>query len=385
MAITTKKAYFAPSPANDFHSMILFLTLNTFSTMGGIEKVCRIAGKVFDELSREDSDQFLLYSLHDHPDASTVPYLAKKQLKAFGGKRPPFILQSILKGIRSKVVILSHVHLAPIGVWIKRLSPRTRVILLAHGIEVWKTLRPNQKEIFEKADLVIAVSEFTRKKLESGYNIKKSIVINNCLDPFLPDPVTDRRIIREKLGFSVDDFIILTVSRLTSREVNKNYDKVLTSMSELKEQIPNLRYLFVGKYEEAEKKRLEAKIEDLGLEGSIVFTGYISDAELSSYYNACDLYVMPSKKEGFGITFIEAMYFGLPVVGGNRDGSTDALLNGKLGLLVNPELQEEITGAIAKIYVNHASFKPDRQTVLDHFGYQVYKERWREVLRKFGF
>lgn len=362
--------------------MILFLTLNTFSTMGGIEKVCRIAGKVFDEVSRENSGEFRLYSMHDHPDASTVPYLTKKQLKAFGGNRSKFVLQSILKGTRSKVVILSHVHLAPIGVWIKRFSPKTKVVLLAHGIEVWKTLRPNQKQIFEKADLVVAVSEFTRKKLESGYDIKKNMVINNCLDPFLPDPVTERRIIREKLGFAVDDFIILTVSRLTAKEVNKNYDKVLTSMSELKEQIPNLRYLFVGKYEEAEKKRLEAKIRDLGLEGSIVFTGYISDAELSSYYNACDLYVMPSKKEGFGITFIEAMYFGLPVVGGNRDGTTDALLNGKLGLLVNPELQEEITGAIAKIYVNHSYFKPDRQTVLDHFGYTVYKEKWKDVLKK---
>lgn len=352
--------------------------------MGGIEKVCRIAGKVFDEISRKSGDWFLLYSMHDSPDASTIPYLSKKQLKAFGGNKSRFVVESVMKGMKSKVVVLSHIHLAPIGIWIKRLSPKTKVILMAHGIEVWKTLNNNQKEILKKADLVVAVSDFTRKRLESEYNVTHNTVVNNCIDPFLPDPVTERRIIREKLGFAPDDFIILTVSRLTSKEMNKNYDKVLTAMSELKQQIPGLKYLFVGKYERTEKQRLENRSKELGLQDDIVFAGYISDAELSSYYNACDLYVMPSKKEGFGITFIEAMYFGLPVVGGNRDGTTDALLNGKLGLLVDPERQDEITAAIAKIYVNRDSFKPDRQTVLTHFGYEVYKNKWKEVFKSLG-
>lgn len=359
---------------------MLFLTLNTFSTMGGIEKVCRTAGKVFEEIARKGKRDFVIYSMHDDHDASTEPYIRKKQLKAFGGKKAAFVLQAIMKGIRSNTVIISHINLSLPGYWIKKLSPKTKVILLAHGIEVWKPLSDIQKKLLKKADLVVAVSAYTKKRLMEDYQVGKVTVINNCIDPFLPEPVIERNIIRKKSGFKEDDFIILTVSRLTTKEVNKNYDKVLVSMSKLKSQIPNLKYLFVGKYEEEEKQRLEQKIITLGLKDDVVFAGYIPDTDLSSYYNASDLYVMPSKKEGFGITFIEAMYFGLPVISGNSDGSADALLNGRLGLMVDPERQDEITAAIAKIFVNRESFQPEKQLVLDNFGFEEYKKKWKTAL-----
>ncbi len=361
---------------------MLFLTLNTFSTIGGIEKVCRSASRVFDDIAHQDNSHFAVYSLHDKTGASTRPYLNESELKPFNGRRVQFVLQSIRKGISEKLVVLSHIHLSSVGLWIKRLSPRTKVVLLAHGIEVWKPASEVQKKFLQKCDLIIAVSEFTRKRLLSDYSVKNVQVINNCVDPFLPEPLMRRSEIRDKIGFKPDDFIILTVSRLTAKEVNKNYDKVLVSMHDLKQQIPNLRYLFVGKYEEEEKQRLERKVAELGLQHNVVFIGYISDRELSSYYNASDLYVMPSKKEGFGITFIEAMYFGLPVIGGNRDGSVDALLNGKLGILVDPERQDEITSAIARIYVNHKSFVPERKLILDHFGFEAYEDKWKNVLQK---
>lgn len=360
---------------------MLFLTLNTFSTTGGLEKVCRTASKVFDELATEDKKKFRLFSMHDSDDVNTEPYIRREAVKTFNGRRTRFVLSSIFKGFSEDVVILSHIQLASAGLWIKRCSPRTKIILLAHGIEVLKPVSPVQKEFLKRCDLIVAVSEYTRAGLNTLCPNKNIEVINNCIDPFLAAPATARDAVREKIGFQPDDFIIVTVSRVGAGEVSKNYEKVLISMQNLKRQIPNLKYLIVGRYEQDEKRRIENEIARLALENDVVFTGYIPDGELSSYYNAGDLYVMPSKKEGFGITFIEAMYFGLPVIGGNRDGSVDALLNGRLGLLVDPERQDEITGAIAKIFVNHNSFKPDRQVVVDHFGFEVYKEKWRRVLR----
>lgn len=359
---------------------ILFLTLNTFSTIGGIEKVCRTASKTFEDLSVRDNTRFRMFSMYDADGVVTEPYIEKNTLRTFNGKRIRFVLNSIYAGLHAEVVILSHIHLAPVGLWIKRFSPRTKIVLMAHGIEVWKPASSVQKEFLKKCDVVIAVSEYTKKRLNAAYRLKDIQIINNCIDPFLPAPEIERDTVRKKAGFQPDDFIILTVSRIASGEINKNYDKVLVSMHNLKEQIPNLKYLIVGRYQDDEKRRVEKEADRLGLKNDVVLTGYIPDGDLSSYYNACDLYVMPSKKEGFGITFIEAMYFGLPVIGGNRDGSVDALMNGKLGLLVDPERQDEITAAIAKIFVNHNSFKPDRQIVLDHFGFDVYKEKWRKVL-----
>jgi glycogen synthase len=91
---------------------------------------------------------------------------------------------------------------------------------------------------------------------------------------------------------------------------------------------------------------------------------------------------MPSEKEGFGIAFIEAMYYHKPVIAGNKDGSVDALLNGKLGLLVNPGKREEVLKAIEKTLSNRNQFLPDQQLLQKHFSYAAYKENWREVLKE---
>ncbi|MCO5287724.1 MAG: hypothetical protein M9898_15050 [Chitinophagaceae bacterium] len=78
---------------------MLFL-IKDFSDTGGIEKVCRIAGKVFHELSEEKNDDFLLCSLHDTHTVSTEPYIPKRMFRAFDGNRFRFVWQAVLKGIR---------------------------------------------------------------------------------------------------------------------------------------------------------------------------------------------------------------------------------------------------------------------------------------------
>ena len=136
----------------------------------------------------------------------------------------------------------------------------------------------------------------------------------------------------------------------------------------------------MGKYDAAEKERLDNLIHDLGIDGRVFFTGFVPDDDLADHYNMADVYIMPSEKEGFGISFIEAMYYGKPVIAGNRDGTTDALVDGRLGVLVDPRSQEEITGAIRKVIEDVSAFTPDRELLMEHFSYEVYRERWGEVL-----
>jgi len=362
---------------------MLLLTLHTFSATGGIEKMSRVAGMALKDIAEETGSDFEVYSMYDSSDVCTKKYIAENDFRGFGGNKFLFVIKAVMRGIRSKTVVLSHINLSLPAYIIKLIRPRTKVIVMAHGIEVWKQLTGVKKKLLEKADQVVAVSNFTAKKLREQYTIKKITVINNCLDPFLPLPINGQRsAIRKEYGFEENDLVAMTLSRLAATEQKKNYDQILYSIKDLRKDLGPVKYLFVGKYDPKEKERLESLIGSLGLSGEVKFAGYVEDKDLNKYYGMADCYIMPSTKEGFGISFIEAMYYGLPVIGGNADGTTDALMNGKLGLMIDPTRRAELTAALAKVLLNAESFKPDPELVKQQFGFETYREKWARLIKE---
>jgi glycosyltransferase involved in cell wall biosynthesis len=89
---------------------------------------------------------------------------------------------------------------------------------------------------------------------------------------------------------------------------------------------------------------------------------------------------MPSIKEGFGIAFIEAAAAGLPLIAGNKDGSVDALLAGKLGELVNPGDLGEVANAIEYCITRSHNTQLQQNLVLEHFNYEHYKNNLKLAL-----
>jgi phosphatidyl-myo-inositol dimannoside synthase len=321
--------------------------------------------------------------MHDTPDASPAPYLSREYFRGFGSRRLSFVWKSVMEGKKSDIVVLSHIHLLWPGYLIKKLSPKTRVVLISHGIEAWKPLPDFKKKMLSQLDHFVAVSHYTKEEMKQLHDLPdiKFEVVNNCLDPFLPaTPGEDRRAeFRHSYGFGDEEIVLLTLSRLSDNEKRKNYDKVLIAIKKLHKTFPQLRYMFVGKYEEAEKKRIEGVAHALGIEDDIIFTGYVPDSVIADFYNMADIYIMPSEKEGFGISFIEAMYYQKPVIAGNRDGSVDALANGEFGILVDPRDQNAITGALERVINNRAEHTPDPVRLMEKFGYPVYKDKWKKI------
>ena len=91
---------------------------------------------------------------------------------------------------------------------------------------------------------------------------------------------------------------------------------------------------------------LRSVAQTFDVAGRVIFAGKVPHEELPDYFRTADVFVMPSVKEGFGIVFLEAAACGLPVIGGNRDGSVDALADGVIGTLVDPEDPAMIAKAI---------------------------------------
>lgn len=363
---------------------ILFLTLRTFSKTGGIEKVSKVAGKALYELCEEAGGSLKVCSMYDAETDSDEKYFPKKAFTGFGIQKIKFSFSCVYEGIRNETVILTHINLLPIGFAIKLFSSKTRLVLITHGIEAWPSFHGMKKRMLHKCDEILSVSKFTKEVISerNGFPNRNIRVLNNCLDPFLELPVVKEKDaeLLKKYGLKKEDTILMTLTRLASGERYKGYDVVIASLNTLRKAHPDLKYLIVGKYDVKEKKRLDRLIEKAGLTNQVVFAGFVPDAELADHFNLADIYIMPSEKEGFGIVFIEAMYYNKPVIAGNKDGSTDALLDGRLGLLVDPQSQEEVRAAITKMILDKEKYLPDQKLLMEHFSYPVYKEKWKEIL-----
>lgn len=134
------------------------------------------------------------------------------------------------------------------------------------------------------------------------------------------------------------------MARLASEERYKGIDEVMAVMPELLSIHPHLVYLVVGDGDD--RARLENRAETLGISSHMRFTGKILEDEKVGHYRLADAFVMPGRGEGFGIVYLEAMACGVPVVGSLLDGSQEALLDGELGVLVDPEDRRSLISGI---------------------------------------
>ncbi len=318
--------------------------------------------------------------------ADSNKYFPQTVFRGFNNNKVGFVIKSFFAGRKSDVVIMSHINLLIPGMLIKLTKPNVKLILITHGIEVWRPYAAWKIKLLKRVDLFLPVSHFTKDKMIALYGLpeEKFSVMNNCLDPFLERPLKKEkaRFLLDRYGLDVSNQLLITVSRLADTEQYKGYDRVLKALPELLKSFPNLRYVLVGKYDPNEKKRLDAIINKLGLEQVVVFTGFVSDEEIALHFSMGDIFIMPSEKEGFGIVFIEAMFYGLPVIAGNKDGSVDALCNGELGTIIDPENKDEIIHAVKDILDNPARFLPNQEKLHFQFSYEWYKRKLHKCLER---
>jgi glycosyltransferase involved in cell wall biosynthesis len=176
--------------------------------------------------------------------------------------------------------------------------------------------------------------------------------------------------------------VLFTLTRLASTERYKGYNKVMEALVQIED--PRVKYLIAGKYDAIEKKFIDDLILKLGLQDRVILAGFIPEEEVASHFRLSDVYVMPSMKEGFGIVFIEAMYYQLPVIAGNKDGSVDALLNGELGILVDPQDVEAIKDALESVLLAPKAYLPNQEVLAQHFSYEAYKYNVNRLLARHG-
>lgn len=199
-----------------------------------------------------------------------------------------------------------------------------------------------EKRCIKFADKIIAVSQFTKNRIIETYKINpnKIEVIYNGIDIereyFSNEEIYETK---KKLGLE-NQIILLFVGRVD--DPRKNLTTLLKAVKKIVE-VVDVVLIVVGKGDQAEAKNL---LKSLGINENVMFTGFVDSHELKKYYALCDIYVCPSKLEGFGLTLLEAMIAGKPIVA-TKAGAIPEIVEG-YGKLVSPGNEEELSKAVIK-------------------------------------
>jgi glycosyltransferase involved in cell wall biosynthesis len=284
---------------------------------------------------------------------------------------------------RPGLVVTTHVNFAPVALLGSYLLG-TRYVVVAHGVEIGPALSGLRKRALRRADSVWAVSRWTRDRcVMLGVAQDDVQVISNTVDAGRFDLGQDRVALRARHGIEADAKVLLTVARLDPGEQYKGYDTVIRALPALQAAVGPVCYLVVGAG--GDLTRAQALVASLGVGDAVRFCGFVTDAELPDYYRIADVFAMPSCGEGFGIVFLEAMACGVPVIGGDQDGTRDALADGALGMLADPGDSDALASALQQLLSKEGPevwFTPAslRAACLETHGRAAFSRRVSEAL-----
>lgn len=273
------------------------------------------------------------------------------------------------------LIICGHLNLVPLGFIASKIYNKPFITII-HGMESWQPHNnPLINYLVTRVDHFISVSEFTKDMFISWSNVneKHFYILPNSVDIDRYGIFKKNEALLEKYHLSGKK-VLMTLSRLDSSERYKGIDEILEILPELITKMPKLSYLIVG--EGSDRSRLEKKASSLNIGDHVVFTGYILESSKADHYSLADVFVMPGRGEGFGIVYLEALASGLPVIGSKLDGSREALLNGKLGFVVDPRHRHEIKNAIFSALELPKCIPAE----LTYFSFFNYKKRLYDIL-----
>jgi len=180
--------------------------------------------------------------------------------------------------------------------------------------------------------------------------LEKCVTVYNGVDTshFRPDAdVRDR--VRRRYGYQREDLVLLTLGRLT-RE--KGHHILIEALSYLRKTNHRAKLLIVGEGEY--QSSLQRLVRRLALDQAVVFAGSVSNTETVAFYNAADLFLLPTLTvEGLPFVLLEAMACGKPVIATDRGGNREAVRNGQNGILISPGSSQKIATAIEAITADH--------------------------------
>lgn len=324
---------------------ILFCGLETYSLIGGIQafnrRVIRHLAAIATAAKLDALDVVLRNDrIEDCPATPGVRF------KLPGASRVQFAREFLRSLPNARIVFLGHVNLLPFGLIARVFRPALPIVLFVHGEEVWDEPGARCKRWYEPALVrcltrIAAVSEYTGRRMTTVFHAPSHRITHfpNGADrlSFEPGPLTNER-------------QILTVTRIGPGDRRKHVDKALRAFAIVLKTYPDAVYEIVG--DGALLAELRGLAGELGVSASVRFLGRATERELRDAYRRARVFLLPSSKEGFGIVYLEAWQYGLPVICSVEGAASEIVTDGADGYAVDPNRVEQIAERLLTLLSN---------------------------------
>ena len=295
-----------------------------------------------------------------------------------------FVVQAIIQ--RPEVIHCAHLHFSPVCLFLKKVL-RIPFTLALYGIEIIDMQGTLRRKAVHEAEKVITISEYSKELIINQFpEVENRIIMHpSAVDGTIFVNKDKNKNLVEKYRLE-DKPVILSLARLSTAEY-KGQDRVLRALPKVIKKIPEVIYLIVGSGTDTRVNTILRNHPELSQ--NVVMAGPASYEERVDYYNLADVYILPSKFEGFGIVFIESLACGVPVIASDGYGGREGLLNGALGLVVPPDDIDAIADALIDILSNQAPaglYERDnlRRRTLEVYGIDAWNARVKQLTESFS-
>lgn len=363
---------------------ILALVTDAYGGRGGIAAVNRdLFAALADPAASGGGHRVRVVARVPISDSASSEVPPGVEVQASGGGLGAFLRATARARQGIDAVFCGHLHLAPFAA-LAAAQAGVPWVLLVHGIEAWgpphwPATQPAAAAALtmaaaRRATTVVAVSNLTRTRFaaRAGLDATRTTVVPNSVDASQFGPGMPRADLLARYGLEGRTRLV-TLARLSAAERYKGVDETIRALPALSQTHPDIAYLVCGDGDD--RVRLTSLAQQLDVSDRVVFAGYVPEAEKADHLRLADAFVMPGRGEGFGIVYLEALACGVPVVASCLDASREAVCDGALGIVVNPDdslsVVEGIRDALAR--------PKGVPTGLDHFSRGHFADRWRAV------
>ena len=247
-----------------------------------------------------------------------------------------------------------------------------------HGIEVWEKAKPAWINACRKSQIIIANSSYTKERAEKSHHIfsRAQVCWLGTETDDVPKPIVPLASRKPE---------VLIVGRMDNRENYKGHSELIQAWKKVKDKILGATLHIVGSGSNMNKMKELAKNTDTGQ--SIIFHGHLTGLELEKLYARAMVFAMPSRGEGFGLVYIEAMRHGLPVIASIHDAAKEIVEHGTTGFTVNLDHPDDLPKSLIKLLKDPqyaaALGKAGQKRWQNNFTFSQFKKRFLPIFTEF--